>query len=391
MEKNIPLPRQKNETLPEEEEIGPNLADHPHLLLAAIVESSDDAIIGKNLHGIVTSWNEAASRMFGYAPEEMLGQSVLRLIPEELHHEEEEILRRLTAGERIDHYETTRIKKSGEKFEVSVTISPIKYQGRIIGASKTARDISQHKHMERLLVHSEKLIATGRMAATIAHEINNPLESVLNLIFLARTSASIGKARGYLLTAEKELERVSHIARQTLGYYRGTSPSTEVNPRELVEDVLAVYQGKLRSNGISVDCQFDHHRSLIVNKGEFVQVLSNIIANSIDAMPRGGVLTVQVLEAVRVGREGVRIVIQDNGIGILQEHLARLFEPFFTTKGHLGTGIGLWVAKQLIEKHQGVIEISSCTDSGNSGTTLSLFLPFTDPQPADAVEEMQIP
>jgi signal transduction histidine kinase len=321
----------------------------------------------------------------------MLGQSVLRLIPEELHHEEDEILRRLRAGERIEHYETIRIRKSGEKFEVSVTISPIKYQGLIIGASKTARDISQHKHMERLLVHSEKFIATGRMAATIAHEINNPLDAVLNLIFLARTSTSIAKARGYLLTAEKELVRVAHIARQTLGYYRGTSATTEVDPRELVEDVLAVYQGKLRSNGISVDSRFDHHRPLIVNKGELVQVLSNIIANSIDAMPRGGVLQVQVVEAVRAGTKGVRIVIQDNGVGIQQEHLARLFEPFFTTKGHLGTGIGLWVAKQLIEKHHGAIEISSRTDSGNSGTTSSLFLPFTNRERADAVEEMQIP
>lgn len=379
---------EKDETLLKPEKNGPDISDQQGFLLAAIVESSDDAIISKNLRGIVTSWNEAAKRIFGYTAEEMVGQSILRLIPDELRHEEDMILAKLKSGERIDHYETTRIRKNGDRFEVSVTISPVRDgKGLIIGASKTARDISERKKLERLLIQSEKLAATGRMAATIAHEINNPLESVMNLVFLARKSGSVAKMRSYLAIAEKELERVAHIVRQTLGYYREMTAPVTVNFRELVEDVLMVYQGKLNTNGISVDCRFDNHRPIVANKGELVQVLSNVVANSIDSMPLGGVLQIEVGEAADSGKEGVRIAIRDKGTGIQQEHLAKIFEPFFTTKGNLGTGIGLWVAKQLIEKHQGQIAITSSTDPGNSGTTLSLFLPFARPERADAVEK----
>jgi PAS domain S-box-containing protein len=369
--------------MPEREGPSPKAADsgsyHPRSLLAAIVDSSEDAIISKNLNGIITSWNEAASRIFGYPAEEMIGQSVLRLIPDELRYEEEMILTKVESGERIDHYETTRVKKNGERFEVSVTISPIRDEnGQIVGASKTARDISERKKIEQVLVQSEKFAATGRMAATIAHEINNPLDSVMNLVFLARTSSSINKARDYLQTAEKELERVAHIVRQTLGYYRETVAPVTIDIRELIEDVLAVYQRKLNANKIAVDCWFDHHRPITANKGELVQVLSNVIANSIDAMSDGGVLQVKVEETSHSNEQGVRIVVRDNGAGIREEHLARIFEPFFTTKGHLGTGIGLWVAKQLVEKRRGQISITSGTDTGNSGTTLAIFIPFAD-------------
>ncbi len=190
------------------------------LRLAAVIDSADDAIVSKDLNGIVSSWNEGASRMFGYFADEMLGQPILRLIPEELHYEEDEILRKIRAGERIEHYEARRTKKNGDTVEVSVTISPIRDEaGTIIGASKIARDISNRKRVERLLVQSEKLAATGQMAATIAHEINNPLESLVNPIFLARQDCGPdGKAYDYLLTAERELERITHIARQTLGF-----------------------------------------------------------------------------------------------------------------------------------------------------------------------------
>jgi PAS domain S-box-containing protein len=380
------LTREPDETSPQSGEAETSIAENARSLLAAIVASSNDAIIGKNLQGIIISWNEAASRMFGYTAEEMIGQPIYRLIPEELHHEEETILAKLRAGERVEHYETTRIKKSGDRFEVSITISPIKdNKGHIIAASKTARDISERKKIERLLIESEKLAATGRMAATIAHEINNPLDSLLNLIYLARTSASISKARVYLETAETELERVAHIARQTLGYYRGTGAPVEVNIQELMENAISLYQGKLRSHGIAVDCHFEPLQAVLADRGELMQVFSNVIANSIDAMPRGGVLRLRVAAAVHSGTNGAQIVVQDNGIGIRQENLTKVFEPFFTTKGHLGTGIGLWVTKQLIEKHRGNIALTSCTDPGNSGTTLSIFIPVTGSQDPDAV------
>ena len=356
-------------------------SDESRFRLAAIVDSADDAIISKDLNGIVTSWNRGAQRMFGFTAEEMVGQSILRLIPDELQYEEDEILRKLRAGDRIDHYETTRRKKNGERIDVSVTISPIRDgAGRVTGASKIARDISDRKKLERLLIQSEKLAATGRMAATIAHEINNPLESVINLIFLARQhSAGSGKAHQYLLTAEEELERVSHIARQTLGYYKDTGSPTESFLHKLIENVLAVYNSKLTAQGISVDLRFNDLQRILVSKGEMLQVLSNVIANAVDAMRRGGVLTISTRNLMGPTEDGIQTVIRDNGTGIQQEHLDKIFEPFFTTKGELGTGIGLWVARQLIERRGGQISVASTAEPGKSGTTITIFIPFATP------------
>lgn len=343
--------------------------------LAAIVESSDDAIVSKNLDGIVTSWNDAAVRMFGHAAEEMIGQSILRIIPDDLQSEETEILRKIRAGERIHHYETRRIRKDGEIVDVSLTISPIKDPaGNIIGSSKIAREISQRKQMERRLLQSEKLAATGRMAATIAHEINNPLDSVMNLVYLARTTlAANSKAMPYLLSAESELERISHIARQTLGYYRDPGPPSEVRLEDLFDEVLSVYRVRLLAGNVAVDCSFTHHRSVHASKDELMQVFSNLVINAIDAMPDGGVLTIKTRE---IDRQGVEIEVRDKGTGISAENLDRVFEPFFSTKRQRGTGIGLWVARQLLEKRGGSINLQSETKFPENGTTVSLFIPF---------------
>ena len=351
------------------------------LRLAAIVDSADDAIIGKNLNSIVTSWNKAAERIFGYTAEEMIGQSILRIIPEGLQYEEDEILRKLRAGERIEHYETMRKKKNGEIFQVSVTISPIIDQsGRTIGASKIARDISDKKRVEQLLIQSEKLAATGRMAAAIAHEINNPLESLINIIFLARQNCT-GDSRvsQLLLTAEEELERVSHIARQTLGYYKDTGAPTSVHIHELIQNVLSVYNSKMLSANVAVDSRFNDMQKIKVSKGEMLQVFSNVIANSIDAMKHGGVLSISTRNVLSMPEDGIEIVIRDTGTGIAPDNLPRVFEPFFTTKGILGTGIGLWVAKQLVTRRGGQITMSSSTTQGSSGTTVTIFIPFALP------------
>ncbi|HEX5235441.1 MAG TPA: PAS domain S-box protein [Silvibacterium sp.] len=351
--------------------------DESRFRLAAIVDSADDAIVSKDLNGFVRTWNQGACRMFGYTAEEMVGQSILRLIPWELRYEEDEILRKLRAGERIDHYETTRVGKDGHTVEVSVTISPIRDEsGRVIGASKIARDISDRKRMERLLVQSEKLAATGRMAATIAHEINNPLESLMNLIFLARQNAlPDSKSAQLLLTAEQELERVAHIARQTLGYYRDTGAPADIYVRDVIENILTVYNSKLIASGIIVQTKFNDLQKINLRKGEMLQVFSNVIANSIDAMRLGGILNI----TTRKTADGIQTAVRDNGIGIQPEHLPSIFEPFFTTKGDLGTGIGLWVAKQLVEARGGQISVASSTEKNKSGTTITISLPFSAP------------
>lgn len=343
--------------------------------LAAIVESSDDAIVSKNIDGIVTSWNRAACRLFGYTAEEMIGQPILKIIPEDLYPEEAEILRKIRAGVRIEHYQTRRVKKDGEMVEVSITISPIRDgSGKITGSSKIARDISEQKKMERHLLQTEKLAAAGLMAANIAHEINNPLDSVTNLIYLARIGLSAGsKARQYLITAENELERVSHLARQALGYYRDPGTAVEIHLGALLEEVLRVHQSKLLAANVAVDCTFTDQRPLTASSDELRQIFSNLVTNAIEAMPGGGLLKIKTRE---VEDKGIEVLVRDRGTGISAENLARVFEPFFTTKGNRGTGIGLWVAQQLLQERGGSISIESKTEGADKGTTVSVFLPF---------------
>ena len=352
-------------------------ADESRFRLAAIVESADDAIISKDLNGIIRSWNAGARRLFGYEDDEIIGQSILRLIPEDLKYEEDEILLKLKAGEKIDHYETIRRHKSGDRLDVSVTISPIRNAaGEVIGASKIARSIAERKKLERQLIQSEQLAATGRMAATIAHEINNPLASVMNLIFLARQDGvSREEVRDYLATAERELDRVSHIARQTLGYYRDAGAPKDIHLHGSMENVLSVYRQRLLDHRITVDSKFNDLRKINVRSGEIIQIFSNLVSNAIDAMPHGGTLSISIAQTMKLEGDRVQIVIGDTGCGISRENLERVFEPFFTTKGNLGTGIGLWVSKQLVERHGGQISISSSTEPTDSGTTVTISLP----------------
>ena len=263
--------------------------------LAAIVENSDDAIVSKDLSGIIKSWNTAATRMFGYAPEEVIGRSILVLIPPELYAEEEMILRRLRAGERIDHYETERLRKDGQRLQVSVTISPVRdSKGKIIGASKISHDISNRKRAEQALLTSEKLATAGRLAATVAHEINNPLESVINLVYLAKSAETDPVIQTYLVTAEEELNRIAHLSKQTLGFYRERSEKTRAHVGDLLRQLVAVFASRAQNKGLRIDLKIVGDPEVIIDCSEFRQLLANLISNSIDACERGGLIRVRV-------------------------------------------------------------------------------------------------
>jgi PAS domain S-box-containing protein len=343
--------------------------------LAAIVESSDEVIVGKNLDGIVTSWNGAASRVFGYTAEEMIGQSILKVIPEELHHEERTFIEKLRSDQRIEQFETRRITKSGHTLNVSLTLSPIRdAQGRVIGASKILRDISNAKRLEQSLLQAEKLAATGRMAATIAHEINNPLEAVTNLLYLIGPTISGDVGRAYLATAEGELKRVSHIVKQTLGYYRENASPTPVSMNDIVKHAVAIYEPRCQAAGIKVLQTLTSARKVLLRRGEMMQVVSNLLANSIYATSAGGAIHIDVSDSETEPR-GVVLSVRDNGEGIDPEALPRVFDAFFTTRATVGTGIGLFVAKQLVEGHGGHIAIESSKDVREHGTNVRVFLP----------------
>lgn len=344
--------------------------------LAAIVASSGDAIISKDLNGIVTSWNQAATRILGYNSEEMIGTSILRLIPEHLHADETVILENIRSGERIEQFETVRLTKSGELIDVSLTVSPVRDEtGAITGASKILRDISSKKRIETSLLQAEKIAAAGRMAATIAHEINNPLEAVVNLLYLLRPSIQDEQGIQYLQAAEDELTRVSHIARQTLGFYREHASADSASLAELVAQTLVIYEPRCSALGICIESSLESSKRIVLRRGEIMQVISNLIANAIYAMPSGGDLRIAVRDTASP-RDGILLSIADTGIGIEPQNLSQVFEAFFTTRSAIGTGIGLFVARQFIEGHGGTIHIDSSTAAESHGTIVSIFLPL---------------
>lgn len=349
-------------------------------LLAEIVESSDDAILSKTLDGTITSWNRAAEKMYGYSGKEIVGRNVTLLVPPDLPYEEHEILVKLQRGEKVDHFVTRRMAKDGRILDVSMTISPLRDKdGKIVGASTITRDITQQKLAEKALRDSEKLAVAGRMAATVAHEINNPLEALSNIFYLLKQDENLSEtSRQFLQTGEDELKRVTQITRLTLGFHRDRySFETQVSIADLMDSVLALYERKIQSLGVKIEKQYETKGTVQGNSGELRQVFSNLMVNAIDALAIQGdrlVLRVKDLRNSR-GVEGVSVAIADNGPGIPRESLKRLFEPFFTTKGDKGTGIGLWVSKGIVSKHHGMIRVKSRTQRSHPGTVFSVFIP----------------
>jgi PAS domain S-box-containing protein len=370
------------------EKIKTALAASQHF--AAIVEWSNDAIASKDLNGIVTSWNPAAERIFGYTAEEMIGRSIRTVIPPELHQDEERILATIARGERIEHFQTVRLTKSGERIDVSLTISPVKDEaGRIVGAAKIVRDITEQKRTEHALRTTERLASVGRLAATVAHEINNPLEAVMNLVYLAKHRAVRNDVREFLAEAEEELDRVSHMTKQTLGFYRDTTSPIAITVGALLNPLVAVFGPRSRNKGVDICPEILDDPEIYAVPGEIRQLIANLLSNSIDAVQAGGQIRIRVSGArARYQDEplsGARITIADSGPGIPAELRRRLFEPFFTTKKDVGTGLGLWVCKSIVDKHHGSIRVKSSTEPGRSWTVLSVFLPSIQAQAPEEV------
>jgi PAS domain S-box-containing protein len=346
--------------------------------LAAIVESSGDAIVSKDLNGIVTSWNPACEKMFGYSADEMIGRPITVIIPPELQETESHILETIRGGERIEHLETVRLTKNGERIDVSLTISPVRDEtGRVIGVAKTARDITQEKKTEQALRTSERLASVGRLAATVAHEINNPLEAVTNLVYLAKGSVLPKDVREYLDAIEEELEHISHITKQTLGFYRESTAPSAVRIGAMLMPLIAVFNSRARNKGAEIRPEIRQDPEFYAIPGEIRQLIANLLSNSIDAVDSGGLIRIRVDATPFSGQgcPGTRITVADSGRGIPLSIRSKLFEPFFTTKKDVGTGLGLWVCTNIVKRHHGSIRVRSSTIPGRSWTVFSVFLP----------------
>jgi PAS domain S-box-containing protein len=345
--------------------------------LAAVVESSDDGIISKDLNGFVTSWNPAAEHIFGYTAQEAIGRNILFLIPPELHGDEPIILGKIRAGERIEHFETIRLHKNGTRLDVSLTVSPILDGGKIVGASKIVRDVTRQRKMEAALHISERLASVGRLAATIAHEINNPLEAVTNFIYLARQAPDLPEnVAEYLKVADHELARVAHVAQQTLGFYRDQTRPVHVDVAAAVDDVLTIYHSRISYKDLRVETRIEPSLRFYTLHGQLKQVLLNLVANAVDASHQSGrlAITARLRKAFRSGANVLSLTVADTGTGISLQDREKVFEPFYTTKKDVGTGLGLWITRDLLEKKGGHIRLRSRTGK-KSGTAMTVFLP----------------
>jgi signal transduction histidine kinase len=250
--------------------------------------------------------------------------------------------------------------------------------GNIQAITAASLEITQQRKAELALMQTEKLAIVGRLASSIAHEINNPLESVTNLLYLADHSDTLEQARHYIQTAEVELRRVSAIASQTLRFHKQSTSPLEINLNELVGSVLSVYQGRIANANVQISLRARSGRRVRCFEGEIRQVLANIINNALDAMPSGGKLYLRSRDGTnwRNGEKGVVITIADSGSGMTPDTLRRLFNPFFTTKGLTGTGLGLWVSKGIVDRHGGTLNVHSSQSPAHRGTVFTLFLPF---------------
>jgi signal transduction histidine kinase len=250
--------------------------------------------------------------------------------------------------------------------------------GTISGIIVLGVDVTESKKAEQSLMQSEKLAVVGRLASSIAHEMNNPLESVTNLLFLAQQTASNPDTKQYLSMAEVELRRVSAITNQTLRFYRQTTRPRPATAHELVEATVPLFQGRLVNSQVKLEQRDRTRQPILCFDGEIRQVLSNLIGNAIDAMSgTGGRLLVRSRDATdwRSGRRGVVLTVADTGPGMSRATIGRIFEPFFTTKGISGTGLGLWISKEIVDRHKGRMRVRSNDSDGRSGTVFTLFLP----------------
>jgi PAS domain S-box-containing protein len=347
--------------------------------LGALVEFSNDGIIANTIEGVVTSWNRGAERIFGYTAQEMLGQPIFRLVCMGGNNDMVPVFDRVRKGEYVDHYETSRRCKDGSEIPVSWAVSPIQDpSGEVVGASEIARNIAGQKQAEKAQRVAEKLTAAGRLASSIAHDINNPLAALTNLLFLVESENLSEEGKQYLKTAQRQLSRLAQIAALALGFHRNYGDPVWLPISTIIDDALALHHDRIKASGIDVSQSYDATPQVCSQLGELQQVMVNLIGNALDAMPRGGRLQLRVRRTTNLetNRQGIRITVADTGGGMSVETRRHLFEPFYTTKQGTGTGLGLWVCADIVSRYEGRILMRSNHAAGHNGSVFMLFLPL---------------
>ena len=364
-----------------------------------MVESSDDAIISKSLDSIITSWNPAAERIFGYTAAEAVGKSIRMLIPHDLQNEEDVVLAKIRAGERVDHYETIRQKKSGERLSVSLTVSPIRdASGAIVGASKIARDVSDRVRLEE---NNARLYAEAQDAnrikddflAVLSHELRTPLNAILGYARMLRAKMlPADQVERGLETVERNARWLAQIVDDVLDVSRIVAGKVRLDVQTvdlsgIVDNAAATVQPAADAKGVRIQTVIDPRAGPISGDPDRLQqVIGNLVSNAVKFTPKGGHVQ------VRLGRVNshLELVVSDTGIGISKEFLPQVFDRFRqadsgSTRKSGGLGLGLAIVRHLVEMHGGTVEATSA--GVNQGATFTVRLPVMIVQPAVAARE----
>ncbi|HZR30706.1 MAG TPA: ATP-binding protein [Terriglobales bacterium] len=342
--------------------------------------SEDEQIERFYRYAYLSECNEALARMYGFnSAAELRGARVGDFLVRSDPRNVEYLRAFIRSGYRLSEAESFERDRDGNTHYFLNNLVGVVENGKLLRAWGTQRDITERRRAEEALQGSEKLASVGRLAATIAHEINNPLEAIGGILhLLLRDANTTPRAKELLSTAREELRRIGQITKNTLTFYREAPSAVGVNVSEVLDSVLALYERNIRFDDIRVVRHYDFRGEIQGFPGELRQVFSNLVRNALEAVRQGGVVTVRVAQGCdwrNPEKRGIRVSVADDGVGVPAENRAKLFQPFFTTKGEKGTGIGLWITRGIVGKHGGDIRMRSSTREGHSGTCFSVFLP----------------
>ena len=349
------------------------------------LNSLGEAVISTDKSGNISYINPVAQQLTGWDYLEARGRNfaeVVHLTDERTQAPAEDPIAWVNRDRKVIVFtpDVVLTSRQGSGHPIELTGAPILDRfGEVLGVTLVFRDVTQRRQTEQTLRSSERLSLAGRLSATIAHEIRNPLDTVSNLVYLLRHENPNATQKQYLSLASEEIARIAQITGQLLTFHRESRSPVAVHLTEVLESVLAIFAPQIRQNHIGVVKQFETEKTIRGYPGELRQVFSNLVGNAVEASQYGGKLVLHARESSLASdptRKGVRITILDNGSGIPAGVRRNLFAPFYTTKGEKGTGLGLWISRSIVEKHEGTIHFSSRTSEGNSGTAFSVFLPF---------------
>ncbi|MGH9522490.1 MAG: ATP-binding protein [Terriglobales bacterium] len=339
--------------------------------LFTTLASIGDCVVTTDAKGDVTFLNAVAEEATGWPTAEAAGkplEEVFRIVNEKTRQTVPDPVRKVIQTGRIvglaNH--TVLVRRDGTEIPIDDSAAPIRdLQGNIVGVVLVFRDVTRERQSEAALIRSEKLASVGRLAASIAHEVNNPLAAISNLLYLIENAPDVGAAsRALAQTAQHELSRAAYVTKHALSFARRSEIHAPVELGGLIDEIVGLYANRIQSKSVRLLKKYQGSGVAEASSSEAKQVIANLIGNALDALEEGGKLHLRLAPSTWLGTQRVRLTVGDTGSGISEEHMRRIFEPFFSTKLETGTGLGLWVSKRIVDSHGGCVHVRSRVSKG---------------------------